>query len=571
MLASARDTTSPTFKWRPYQAHALDAGARLFTEPGCNPIVVIPTGGGKGPLSAEFSRRYILSTGKRVIVATHVKELVQQNYNQIRRVAPHLNAGIFSASLGRKDRHGQVTIANVQSIASHARSFKNVGLLIIDEAHLLQHGEDGQYHQLIKGLRSISPDLIVLGLTATPWRLNSGNLIEPFKGVEPLFNEVAYEIGIAELVADGYLTRIVPRSTKVRQNTTGVRRAAGEFAPKELNEAVNVDELNIAITDEVIDAAEGRKAILDFCVGIDHAERVAKTYNDRGIPAAFVSGDMAAAERDRIINSFKAGRTRVLANCGILTTGFDHPAVDCIVHRRPTNSPGLFLQITGRGTRVVYAEGYDLETREGRLAAIAAGGKPDCLMLDFAQNTMRHGLIDSVRGIHKKGKEADASSTIKECFCGVINARDAQFCSGCGSEFPTKLGGAPTAAEREAKLHKSNTAEAVMNENAVEFQVLGMRYSRHTKEGAPDSFKVSFTVPGEPWPISVWWLFNAEGWGKKTARLNWRKFTDGGKPPNSVDEAIARAQELKYPARIWASRRGSFWTIEGMSFDHYQK
>ncbi|HML29970.1 MAG TPA: DEAD/DEAH box helicase [Hyphomicrobium sp.] len=555
-------------KWRPYQAEALDATERLFGEQGCNPLVVIPTGGGKGPLSGEIARRFIARTGKRVITATHVKELVDQNFKQARRVAPDISTGIFSASLGRKDRFGQVTVANVQSIARHAETFRNVGLLIIDEAHLLAHGDDGQYHELIKGLQKNDPRLQVVGLTATPWRTNSGNLTEPYKGIQPLFNEVAYEIGIAELVGDGYLTRMIARRTNILQNTAGVKSRMGEYAVGELDKAVNQDPLNEAITEEVLATAYDRKAIIEFCVSVDHAQRVAETYRRRGVEAVFVDGDLDGRIRDRNIAAFKSGRARVITNCGVLTTGFDHPAVDCIVHRRPTMSPGLYLQICGRGTRVVYADGYDLDTREGRLAAIAAGGKPDCLMLDFAGNVKKHGLIDAVKGVHKRMKKNDEDLVeCQEChaYCSV----DDTHCHACGAELPKKpgVGGAPS--DKEAKLSKQNFADAAMSEGLQEFPVLGMRYGRHQgKNGKPDTFKLSFSVPGEPWPISEWLCLDHEGWPQKKARQQWRKFSDAGRPPQSVEEAISRAEggELKYPSRIWARRDGQFWRVEGYSF-----
>lgn len=567
LSATAKPIQSTAFSWRPYQRDSLEATAKLFDEPGCNPLVVIPTGGGKGPLSGEIASRFIAKTGKRVIIATHVKELVRQNFDQARRVASHIATGIFSASIGRKDRFGQITVANVQSIASQAATFKNVGLLIIDEAHLLAHGEDGQYHQLINGLRANEPSLMVIGLTATPWRTNSGNLTEPYKGLAPLFNEVAYEIGISELVNDGYLTRMVARKPSIQQNVVGVKKRGGEFITGELDKAVNTDPLNESITEEALNLIGDRKSILDFCVSIDHAQRVAETYRRRGISSAYVSGDTPKDERDRIISNFKAGRIRVLANCAVLTTGFDHPGVDCIIHRRPTGSPGLYLQICGRGTRVIYASGFDLSTREGRLAAIAAGPKPDCLMLDFAGNVWRHGLIDAVRGVHKAGKK-DASDDLRECpSCGVYNEKEASACSSCGTEFPKKGGFAPTSAEKEAKLLLKNSADAVMAENLQEFQVLGVRFGRHDKPGKPSTFKLSFTVPGEPWPITEWWCFDHEGWAQKKARQQWRKFTNGGHPPSSTEEALSRASELRYPSRLWARRNGSFWSIEGMSFD----
>jgi DNA repair protein RadD len=558
-----------TFKWRDYQADALDSFDRVLSEdPANNPLVVIPTGGGKGPLSAELARRHIERTGERVIVATHVKELVRQNFDQSRRVAPSITCGIYSASLNRKDLFGDVTVANVQSIARAAKSFQNTSLLLIDEAHLLQHGEDGQYHQLIKGLREHTPHLQVGGLTATPWRTNSGNLCEPYKGQSPLFSEVAYEIGLSELVADGYLTPLVSRSTGARQDTGGVHRRGGEFVASELNEAVNVDEINRDIVQETIATAfaNNRKAWLVFAVSVDHARRLSDLFRQAGIKADYVHGGTEPRERDRIISRYQHGHIQCLVNCNVLTTGFDYAGIDLIVFARPTCSPGLYLQMLGRGTRVKYGLGHDLSTVEGRLAAIQSGGKPDCIVLDFAGNTLRHGLADRVEGVFRRHEKAE--DDLRECpKCNTYNDRSNRECLSCGEVLISGGGGGSKAEDREKQLQRRNLADRILmgDDDVWWSDVLRATFRRTDTPGKPPTLLLSYQI-AQPDGQTAWaseplcFDHDPDTWAAKKARAEWRKRTSG-RPPVSVAEAINRIGELEQPNRVKVRRNGRWLNV----------
>lgn len=534
---------------RDYQREAVDSVFRIWDEePTSAPLVVIPTGGGKSIIVADMCRRFVKETGKRAMCVIHVKELVGQNYKKFREHWAGANAGIFSASLGRKDRWCTVTFANVQSIWRHAADFKKVGLLLIDEAHLLPHADDGMYRALIDGLRRANPDLKIVGLTATPWRLNSGNLCEPYGDQQPLFTEVAYELPMTELLKRGFLAPMIAKATKKKLDVSGVHKRGGEFIEKELDATVNIPEINEAIVAETVEICADRRSWLVFGVSVDHCTRLRDMFRSHGVSCEVVSAQTPQGERDRIIRDFVAGRIRCLTNVSILTTGFDYPALDAIVLARPTNSPGLFLQMCGRAIR-------------------PAEGKVNAVMLDFGGNTNRHGLITHVRGVHKKKKEGEDT---KECpKCNTINEKAAEVCMDCGHVF--QKGQAPDQGDREAKLFKSQTTDRVMAawEEGIEGEVVNAFCAPHTaRSSGKTTLKVDYDLrapDGQQIRVSQFVCVEHEGWAQKQARAWWRQRSKG-KPPETVAEAMARLAELKLPRSLLVTRDGPWWRVESAKF-----
>jgi DNA repair protein RadD len=556
MLALQEKPKPITLRW--YQQDAVDSVFRIWNEDEeASPLIVIPTGGGKSLTLAEICRRFIAAyPGKRILSIVHVRELVGQNYMSFRKTAPDISAGIFSASLGRKDSNALVTFGTVQSVVRALERFRNVGLILIDEAHLVPHTDDGQYRAVIKGIREMNPDCKVVGCTATPWRMNSGNLCEPHGDAPALFTEVAFELSVLQLLREGYLCPAVAKPTKVYMSTDGVKKKGGEFSETDLDKKLNNDKLNGEIVADIVPQIADRRSVLVFAVSVDHAERLRDHFRRYGISAEAVSGETPPATRDNYLQRFKRGQIKVLTNCAVLTTGFDAPETDCVIFCRPTNSPGLYLQMAGRGLRI-------------------AEGKSDCLMLDYAGNVVRHGLVDMVKGVFKRGKrqkEPDASDELKLCVaCGTFLSRETKVCHACGQEVVSN----GMIQDRESKLFKQQTAGkiATQREELQEFSVEYMQYFKHqSKQSGTPMLKLRYTVHGEPFPIDEFLLFDhktedgAPAWPAKKARTMWRRLTTQGKPPLTVDEAIGRIMELRKPAKLWARKDGSFWRVEGFAF-----
>ena len=140
---------------RDYQTAAVRSLYDYFENRTGNPVIAMPTGTGKSVVIAEFLRSiYTAYPHQRVIVATHVKELIAQNYEKLRIVWPHAPAGIYSAGLGRRDNMQRITFAGIASISKKAALFGHIDLLIIDEAHLVSPAEETMYRGFINALKT---------------------------------------------------------------------------------------------------------------------------------------------------------------------------------------------------------------------------------------------------------------------------------------------------------------------------------------------------------------------------------------------------------------------------------
>jgi DNA repair protein RadD len=544
--------TGITLRW--YQSASVDATFCVLEEDEkVNPLIVLPTGSGKSLVGAEVCRRFLSENpGQRIISAVHSRELVSQNYMAFRRVFPSASAGIFSASLNRKDRHADVTFANIQSIARVAKDFRRVGLMLIDEAHLIRHDDDGQYRQAIRDLRANFPGLRVVGLTATPWRLTSGSLVEAWKDHEPLFTAISYELPLITLVQEGTLAPLVAKSTRIKQDVEGVKKAGGEFVASQLDAKVNTDDLNDSIVRESVATLRqaDRHSWLCFAVSVDHAMRLRDLFRAYGVKAEMVSGETPARERDVLLRSFKEGRIECMVNCGVLTTGFDAPRTDALILAKPTSSPGLYLQILGRGMRTF-------------------PGKDDCLVLDFGMNVLRFGLADMVEGV-RKGRKKDADDLLKVCkHCQAYCAKDDEACHACGQPFPKGGGGGVTAADREAKLNKKNSATKIASERSdcFDLQVLAAVVAPHLSNEGPPKLKVAYDCTGIHGPVRVNEFIDLEhrdelghmtSWRRRKAEAWWRA-RSALRPPSTIDEAMRRLPELRRPQRLMARVNDKGW------------
>ncbi len=222
-----------TLSLRPYQRAAIEALYDYFSASSGNPLVVMPTGTGKSLCIAGFTREAIAAYGDtRVLILTHVKELIQQNFMAMLRAWPEAPAGIYSAGLSRRDIHAQILFAGIQSIHHHARQVQRCDLVLIDEAHLLGRGDSGMYRSFLAQLNEINAGLLkVVGFTATPYRLDSGMLHE---GKDRLFTDIAFQVPVLEMIQQGYLCPVVPKQTSTQLDVGGVGTRGGEFIAKDL-------------------------------------------------------------------------------------------------------------------------------------------------------------------------------------------------------------------------------------------------------------------------------------------------------------------------------------------------
>jgi len=396
---------------RDYQKQTIkDLFDYIRDNPGKNPCVSIPTGGGKSVIIAEIVRR---AKNKKVLMLTHVKELIQQNADKLHALDPTIPLSIFSAGLKSKSLINNVVYAGIQSVYKKAKQIGHIDAVIVDECHLISHKGEGTYHKLLDELKSINPKMIIIGFTASPYRLGHGYIYED----DALFDDIIEGATIQQLQHLGFLAKLHSKFTKTHFDLSNVHKRGGDWVESELQEACDDPLTNQEIVKEIIAKSQDRKSILIFCTGIEHAENIKNEMIRQGVTTECVTGLTDSDDRDWMLNAFKDGRIRAITNVGVLTTGFDHPNLDCIALLRPTMSPGLYLQMVGRGFRIKEHTDH-------------------CKILDFAGLVSLHGPVTAIRPPKKKGGKGEGPPPCKNCpECGEILPVQATECSACGYIF----------------------------------------------------------------------------------------------------------------------------------------
>jgi DNA repair protein RadD len=434
---------------REYQQRAIDQLYDWFSKNNDgNPCLVLPTGSGKSHIVAALCKDALQNWPEtRVLMLTHVKELISQNAEKMRQHWKGAPMGIYSASLNSRNLAEPITFAGIQSVRTKADQIGHVDLIIVDECHLIGIAETGGYRMLIDALTLINPMLRVIGLTATPYRLGHGMITDK----PAIFDALIEPVSIEELLHKGYLAPLRSKVTREKLSADGLHKRGGEYIESEMQAAFDTEDHNRAVVDEVISFAGDRKSWLFFCAGVKHAENVASVLRDRGITAQCVTGKTPKKERETILKDFKAGNIRAITNANVLTTGFDHPDIDLIAMLRATASPGLYVQMAGRGLRPKTHTDH-------------------CLVLDFAGVVEEHGPITNVRPPSKKGRDGEGEAPVKVCeSCGELVYISATFCPSCGHAFP----------EPEKKPLVLRDVD-IMGLDAVEMSVTDWRWRVHT-------------------------------------------------------------------------------------------
>lgn len=333
------------FKLRDYQKDASMAAVNFFRDEKAryNALMVLPTGSGKSLIIADIA----VKLGEPLLIFQPSKEILEQNFGKIQSYGIW-NAGVYSASMKSKDIN-RITYATIGSAIHHTELFSRFKFIIIDECHLV-NSDHGMYHDFIDML-----PCKVLGLTATPYRLYSnksgGSMLRFLTRMRPkIFSRLIYNIQIETLLRRGYLAdlayykmRIIDQS-KLKVNSSGADYT--DRSVRELYQKTHFAESLENVIQRLILA--GRKSILVFTRFVEEAKYLSETFGDK---ASVVSSKTDKLKRAKILQAFKTRHILVVANVGILTTGFDYPELDTIVIARPTMSLGLYYQMIGRALR----------------------------------------------------------------------------------------------------------------------------------------------------------------------------------------------------------------------------
>jgi DNA repair protein RadD len=468
------DGTPANIVLRPYQQAAVEAAYRYLRTRDDNPVIVIPTAGGKTPVLAQICRDAVCNWQGRVLVLAHVKELLEQSADKLRAMCPRdVSIGVHSAGLNRRDVRQSVIVAGIQSIYRRAGELDAFDLVLVDEAHLIPPEGDGMYRQFLADARLVNPNLRIIGLTATPFRLKSGMICTD----DGFLNAICYEVGVRELIVEGFLSPLVTKNATTRIDTSAVQMRAGEFVAEQAEAAFDVAELVRAAVAEIVSYTATRKSVLVFCCGVEHGQHVAAAFRqDHGIDCGFVCGETPDRERQVLLDRFRGGEQRYLANVNVLTTGFDAPNIDAVALLRPTNSPGLYYQMVGRGFRI-------------------HPGKADCLVLDFGGNVLRHGPVDRIKvGDQAKGNGKGGQAIAKECpECHAAIAGGYAVCPDCGYEFPP-----PQKQRHEATASEAGilSGEVTLSSYPVDSVIYSVHTKRNASQAAPKTLRVDYFVSG---------------------------------------------------------------------------
>lgn len=551
---------------RQYQIEAVDAWFAFMKEHRFDirhPLILMQTGTGKSVVIAMILARLLrVFMRARILVVTHVKELVQQDYEKLLEAWPTAPAGIVSSGLKRWDIGRSITFAGIASIYERAQQIGFIDIFVIDEAHLLNPKATTMYAMLIAALKQINPRMVVTGFTATGWRTKGGRL----EGIEnSLFTDVCYDLTTPEgwdmLLEKGYIVPLVGKPTDTQLKTSNVGTGAdGDFNLKQLQAAVDDFRTTQAAVSELVEMSGGgygtkhRQAGVVFGAGLDHCLHIYKALRERGETAVFVHSKMHPDERDKGIAEWKDGRHRWAVNNGILTTGVDFPALDVLGGLRPTKSSALKIQMEGRTTRP-----FDGLNKDGT-PHHCFGPKEDSLIMDFAGNIERLGTIDDpvIPGDKKSQRRASKGGVFVVRKCPVC----AEYCSPrllackCGYKFPGIEPDLEEEATTASPMGKRVKKEAAKPES-LWFEVDRVDITRHKSRSPtkPNTLLLVYHCGVRRFDEHL--CFDHGGNARAKACDTWKKLTGTVFPPNSVDDALTRMDEVIPPAKIkvWHNRK----------------
>ena len=404
---------------RDYQAEAVDAVISHIRKHTTSCCIDAATGGGKSLIIAEIAKRLMAMSGKKTLVLAPSKELVEQDFDKYSLTGNV--ASFYSASVGIKSTRHPVVFGTPQTVTNGIDKFMDgFAAVIIDECHMTTP----TLRNIVGQMRIGNPNLRVIGMTATPYRLGDGYIYqlgingEPMPpetitsnpDKQPFFAKLVYRISTRQLIDRGYLTQPEFYDGGIHYAAGGLEtNARGQFDAGEIAATFEgKGRLTADIVADAISRSQPGLGVMFFAASIQHAHEICESLPES--QTELVTGETKKSDRERILKAFKSGDLRYLVNVSVLTTGFDAPNVGTVAILRATESPGLLLQIIGRGLRL-----YD--------------GKDKVMILDYAENLIRHAPAGDVFDPEVRSK----SSTTGEKIPAI--------CPECG--FENQFGGKP--------------------------------------------------------------------------------------------------------------------------------
>ncbi|BAQ92517.1 putative helicase [uncultured Mediterranean phage uvMED] len=396
---------------RPYQQQSIDGLRAVFAKGKKSAVLCVPTGGGKTMVFTTLVKS-VIQKGLKAMIICDRKELIGQAEFNLNRL------GLFPTIIapGYKQTLNNVYLASVDTL--RRREIPAVNVVIVDEAH------KQSFDNTIKRIREEQPNTLIIGATATPLRTGKQTALDE------IYEDIVEPITIKELLEQGYL---VPCKTyAAKMDLSKIKMRGGDYATDALYNEFNKSQLYDGMIENYEKFAKGTKTIV-FNVNVQHSKNTVEKFREAGYIAEHVDGATPKAKRKQILDDFSSGKIQILSNCSVLTTGYDEPSIQTVIVNRATKSLPLWLQMTGRGSRLFE-------------------GKKFFTILDMGGNCYTHGLWNDEREwyLQKKRKKTEGVAPVKLCpSCEAMNHASARVCSECAEPFPIK----------EKKLQKADFVE----------------------------------------------------------------------------------------------------------------
>jgi len=533
---------------RQYQKDCLDAIVRAI--PNDKDILFqAATGAGKTIIFCSLIKHLLTEWPYiRIGILAHRRELITQNRDKLLSVWPDAPVGIACTSVtSQVITETPVVIGTIQTLVRRIEDTSPFEVIIIDEAHRIPPiNLKSTYRKWVLAMREHNPNVRIIGCTATPFRLGHGYIFG--KACKPrhdnLFPKLHYSIGIRALQKENYLCEYHAMEAEDVSDDLKNVRVSGDYNLGDLSNVMSRPVHLGSAVSAIQKYAEDRKRIIVFCCTIDHSEKLVTALKKENIVSAYIHSKMPIPQRDMILKEFEAGRIRVLCNIGVLTEGWDSPAVDCVLLCRPTKSTGLYVQMVGRGLR-------------------PHPDKKNVLILDLSSNCTYHGDPNNPSVKIANTTNYNKQAPTKICpECQTIHFLGVKECNVCGYVFIKEP-------EVDNGSKHMRDVSWIRHEAPIVVTVEHIEAQDYISQNGNRMLKVSMRCrrSGALIPVFVNHFFDFEGNGSDRGMIFSRRLWEnlaGTDPPETVEEAKEREHELFYgiPARIEIRKKERWWNVE---------
>jgi DNA repair protein RadD len=413
-------------------------------------LMILPTGGGKTVVASEVIRRAV-ALGSRILFLAHRRELIHQTAAKLKAfgVEPGIIMGGEPRALQRP-----VQVASVQTLANHRDILSHVDIIFLDEAH---HAAAAQYEEIL----SWYPNAVVLGLTATPWRMDG-------RGLADVFDSHALVRTPKQLKDEGWLVPVGGWQFEAI-DTSKARVQGGDFVARDLAEEATKPRVVGNIVEEWLRRADGGRTVA-FCVSVEASKLLAEKFREAGVAAEHLDGEMHKHERDAVVARLRSGVTRVVCNCQVLTEGFDCPAIEVCVLARPTLSTSLYLQQVGRALRTVCFDcgARNKWTSERCSSCSSSNLKRRARIHDHAGCLDAHGHPYAERDYSPATSTKASRKDMEDLQLATVKRKLCRSCKSVRAGYPCdSCGYAPSPRELKVEFEEEARARAILEEGVA--------------------------------------------------------------------------------------------------------